>query len=192
MSTNTLSKTPKPVACWMSDVTLIQHATGFGVFDRVFVDVVRGLEDPYPYTRGLIAEFGPECATIPYDQRVRTLRAQFRRWSPLLHLQAHLLERVSRRHRTDGNRPLPLLFGAALLPRHPWRVHSRHPHAPHEQAARSREGTNQLRLRRRSVALKKDLERDDSALVAVILLEDPPDGAAVDEGRNENGLPLST
>jgi len=55
----------------LSDVTLIQHATGFGVFDRVFVDMVRGLEDPYPYTRGLIAEFGFECATIPYDQPVR-------------------------------------------------------------------------------------------------------------------------
>jgi len=56
----------------LSDVTLIQHATGFGLFDRVFVDMVRSLEDPYPYTRGLIAEFGFECATIPYDQPVRT------------------------------------------------------------------------------------------------------------------------
>jgi polyisoprenyl-phosphate glycosyltransferase len=55
----------------LSDVTLIQHATGFGLFDRVFVDMVRALEDPYPYTRGLIAEFGFECATIPYDQPVR-------------------------------------------------------------------------------------------------------------------------
>jgi polyisoprenyl-phosphate glycosyltransferase len=55
----------------LSEVTLIQHATGFGLFDKAFVDLVRGLEDPYPYTRGLIAEFGFECATIPYDQPVR-------------------------------------------------------------------------------------------------------------------------
>jgi polyisoprenyl-phosphate glycosyltransferase len=55
----------------LSDVTLIQHATGFGLFDKVFVDMVRALEDPYPYTRGLIAEFGFECATIPYDQPAR-------------------------------------------------------------------------------------------------------------------------
>src|SRR6266496_1002150 len=48
----------------LSDVTLIQHATGFGLFDRVFVDMVRALEDPYPYTRGLIAEFGFGLATI--------------------------------------------------------------------------------------------------------------------------------
>jgi glycosyltransferase involved in cell wall biosynthesis len=52
----------------LSDVQLVQHATGFGLFDRVFMDMVRALDDPYPYTRGLIAEFGFECATIPYDQ----------------------------------------------------------------------------------------------------------------------------
>ena len=55
----------------LSDVQLIQHATGFGLFDRVFMDMVRALDDPYPYTRGLIAEFGFETATIPYDQPLR-------------------------------------------------------------------------------------------------------------------------
>ncbi|HEY3172097.1 MAG TPA: glycosyltransferase family 2 protein [Thermoanaerobaculia bacterium] len=55
----------------MSDVTLVQHATGFGLFDRVFMDMVRALDDPYPYTRGLIGEFGFDCATIPYDQPMR-------------------------------------------------------------------------------------------------------------------------
>jgi polyisoprenyl-phosphate glycosyltransferase len=55
----------------LSDVQLVQHATGFGLFDRVFMDMVRELNDPYPYTRGLIAEFGFECATIPYDQPLR-------------------------------------------------------------------------------------------------------------------------
>lgn len=55
----------------LSDVRLIQHATGFGLYDRVFVDLLRNLEDPYPYTRGLVAEFGFEVATIPYDQPAR-------------------------------------------------------------------------------------------------------------------------
>jgi polyisoprenyl-phosphate glycosyltransferase len=55
----------------LSEVRLIQHATGFGLYDRVFVDLLRNLEDPYPYTRGLVAEFGFEVATIPYDQPVR-------------------------------------------------------------------------------------------------------------------------
>jgi glycosyltransferase involved in cell wall biosynthesis len=55
----------------LSDVRLIQHATGFGLYDRVFVDLLRNLEDPYPYTRGLVAEFGFEVATIPYEQPAR-------------------------------------------------------------------------------------------------------------------------
>ena len=55
----------------LSDVRLIQHATGFGLYDRAFVDLLRGLDDPHPYTRGLVAEFGFEVATIPYDQPAR-------------------------------------------------------------------------------------------------------------------------
>jgi polyisoprenyl-phosphate glycosyltransferase len=56
----------------LTDVELVQHATGFGLYDREFIDLMRSLNDPYPYTRGLVAEFGFECATIPYDQPNRT------------------------------------------------------------------------------------------------------------------------
>jgi glycosyltransferase involved in cell wall biosynthesis len=55
----------------LSDVKLIKNATGFGLYDRAFVEMLRELDDRYPYTRGLIAEFGFECATIPYDQPQR-------------------------------------------------------------------------------------------------------------------------
>ncbi len=55
----------------LSDVELIPNATGFGLYDREFVEMVRQLDDPYPYVRGLIAELGFDCATIPYDQPVR-------------------------------------------------------------------------------------------------------------------------
>ena len=55
----------------LSDVRLIQHATGFGLYDRAFIDLLRTLDDPYPYTRGLVAEFGFEAATIPYDKPAR-------------------------------------------------------------------------------------------------------------------------
>jgi polyisoprenyl-phosphate glycosyltransferase len=55
----------------LSDVELIRDATGFGLFDRRFIDLLRSLDDPYPYTRGLIGEFGFATATIPYDQPPR-------------------------------------------------------------------------------------------------------------------------
>jgi glycosyltransferase involved in cell wall biosynthesis len=52
----------------LADVQLLEHFTGFGMYDRRFVDVLQRLEDPYPYFRGLVAEIGFEVATIPYEQ----------------------------------------------------------------------------------------------------------------------------
>lgn len=52
----------------MADVPLLEHFTGFGVYDRSVIEIMRGLDDPYPYFRGLIAEIGFEVARIPYDQ----------------------------------------------------------------------------------------------------------------------------
>ncbi|HYH07579.1 MAG TPA: glycosyltransferase family 2 protein [Thermoanaerobaculia bacterium] len=59
------------LASGMSDVELVRNATGFGLYDQEFVSLVRALDDPYPYTRGLISEFGFPYATIPYDQPQR-------------------------------------------------------------------------------------------------------------------------
>ena len=59
----------------IADVKLISNCTGFGLYDRGFVDNFAKLEDPYPYFRGIIAEFGFPHAEIPYAQprRVRGL-----------------------------------------------------------------------------------------------------------------------
>lgn len=59
------------VARKMADVPLLEHFTGFGVYDRRVIDILRRLDDPYPYFRGLIAEIGFEVARIPYDQPLR-------------------------------------------------------------------------------------------------------------------------
>jgi glycosyltransferase involved in cell wall biosynthesis len=55
----------------LSDVELVQNATGFGLYDKSFIEILRTLDDPYPYARGLIAEFGFKPATIPYRQPLR-------------------------------------------------------------------------------------------------------------------------
>lgn len=52
----------------LSDVPLIEHFTGFGLYDRQVVETLRTLEDPYPYFRGLIAELGYPHANIAYTQ----------------------------------------------------------------------------------------------------------------------------
>lgn len=52
----------------MADVELIENYTGFGLYDREFVEIARSLDDPYPYFRGLIAELGLSLARVPYTQ----------------------------------------------------------------------------------------------------------------------------
>lgn len=54
-----------------SEVEQIEHFTGFGLYDRDFIDVLRRLDDTRPYLRGIIAELGYERKEIPYVQEKR-------------------------------------------------------------------------------------------------------------------------
>ncbi len=49
----------------------IKDFTGFGLYDKSFVDVLRRLDDPYPYFRGLVAELGQYRFEIDYEQPER-------------------------------------------------------------------------------------------------------------------------
>ncbi|MCF0132448.1 MAG: glycosyltransferase family 2 protein [Blautia sp.] len=55
----------------ITDIDHIEHFTGFGLYDKAFVDVVRELQDPMPYLRGIIAELGFDYTAIPYTQQRR-------------------------------------------------------------------------------------------------------------------------
>lgn len=55
----------------ISDIKLIPNFTGFGLYDRSVIDIVRKIDDPYPYFRGLIADLGIEYAAIPFEQPKR-------------------------------------------------------------------------------------------------------------------------
>ena len=54
-----------------SDTKQIQNFTGFGLFDRRFVDAFKALDDPYPYFRGLIGDIGYDWAQVPFVQEKR-------------------------------------------------------------------------------------------------------------------------
>ena len=54
-----------------SDVEQIEHFTGFGLYDRKFIEVLRGLGDTRPYLRGIISELGYERKEIEYVQEKR-------------------------------------------------------------------------------------------------------------------------
>jgi glycosyltransferase involved in cell wall biosynthesis len=55
----------------LSEVKLISHFTGFGLYDQQVIQILRNLEDPYPYFRGLIADIGFEPAIIEFTQPAR-------------------------------------------------------------------------------------------------------------------------
>ncbi|MEA3245922.1 MAG: glycosyltransferase family 2 protein [Gemmatimonadota bacterium] len=56
----------------ISEAPPVVQSTGFGMFDRVVVDHLRRIGDPYPFFRGLISEVGYEPALVPYHQPQRT------------------------------------------------------------------------------------------------------------------------
>lgn len=56
----------------LADIQLIPNFTGFGLYDRSVIELVRDINDPYPYFRGLIAELGIRYATVEFVQPQRT------------------------------------------------------------------------------------------------------------------------
>ena len=52
----------------LSDVEQIEHFTGSGLYDREFIEVLRNLDDPTPFLRGIVAELGYRRKEIPYEQ----------------------------------------------------------------------------------------------------------------------------
>lgn len=55
----------------LSSVETIQNYTGFGLYDREVVDIVRSFNDPYPYFRGIIAEISLPNKRLYFHQPAR-------------------------------------------------------------------------------------------------------------------------
>ena len=55
----------------MSNVEMIEQFTGFGLYDKSFVETLRNLKDPTPFIRGIVAELCPERKEIEYEQPKR-------------------------------------------------------------------------------------------------------------------------
>jgi glycosyltransferase involved in cell wall biosynthesis len=59
------------LAAQLSETELNKNVTGFGLYDRRFMDILKEMDDPYPYFRGLVSEIGFPAAKILYHQPVR-------------------------------------------------------------------------------------------------------------------------
>ena len=57
----------------ISNVNIIEHFTGFGLYDSSFIELLRNLNDSNPFLRGIVAEYGSgfNITTIEYEQAKR-------------------------------------------------------------------------------------------------------------------------
>jgi len=55
----------------LSDIKVTRNFTGFGLYDQKVINVLREINDPYPYFRGLIEELGFESFSFEYQQQRR-------------------------------------------------------------------------------------------------------------------------
>ena len=57
----------------MSSVKMIEHFTGFGLYDKTFISLLRELDDPIPFIRGIVAEYGEgfDMVQVEYEQPKR-------------------------------------------------------------------------------------------------------------------------
>jgi len=105
----------------LSEIETYEHFTGFGLYDRKVVDMVRQFRDPYPYFRGMIAEIGLPHVELPYEQqrrkRGKTKNNLYTLWD-LAMLGVTTLSKVPLRAVTFcgfAGAALSVLFGLAYL-----------------------------------------------------------------------------
>lgn len=67
----------------MSDIEQIEHFTGFGLYDKSFIEVLKNLDDPTPFLRGVVAELGYKRIDIPYEQQKRAAGKTHNNWATL-------------------------------------------------------------------------------------------------------------
>jgi polyisoprenyl-phosphate glycosyltransferase len=67
----------------ISDTEQVEHFTGFGLYDKTFIDVLRELDDPMPYMRGIVAELGFSRMEIEYVQQKRRFGTTKNNWYTL-------------------------------------------------------------------------------------------------------------
>lgn len=55
----------------VAEIELTKNNTGFGLYDKKVIEILREINDPYPYFRGLISDIGFESFKIEYVQPAR-------------------------------------------------------------------------------------------------------------------------
>lgn len=56
------------LASYLSEIELTNNFYGFGLYDRRVIEILKNIDDPYPYFRGLIADIGLSPVKLEYTQ----------------------------------------------------------------------------------------------------------------------------
>ena len=67
----------------VSSVSMIEQFTGFGLYDKSFIDVLRNLGDCTPFYRGIVPELGFDITKIEYTQAKRRAGKTSNNWKTL-------------------------------------------------------------------------------------------------------------
>lgn len=67
----------------LSDIEQIENFTGFGLYDKSFIDILTRLKDATPFLRGIVAEYAPDRKEIPYCQNKRKFGKSKNNWYSL-------------------------------------------------------------------------------------------------------------
>ncbi len=67
----------------MSSIEQIKNFTGTGLYDAGFIEVLRKLDDPEPFLRGIVAELGYKRKDITYTQEKRKAGHTHNNWYSL-------------------------------------------------------------------------------------------------------------
>ena len=62
---------------------IVEKFTGFGLYDRCFIDALRKFHEPYPYFRGLVSEIGFRRCEVPFVQEARKFGKTKNNWFTL-------------------------------------------------------------------------------------------------------------
>lgn len=55
----------------LSETEHLTNVTGYGLFDKEVLNMIKWIDDPEPYIRGLITQLGYKWCLVPYTQRER-------------------------------------------------------------------------------------------------------------------------
>ncbi len=55
----------------ISDIEMIEQLTDYGLYDKGFIEVLRSLDDPVPYFKGIVSELGYQMKMVDFVQNDR-------------------------------------------------------------------------------------------------------------------------